>query len=82
DKETLPAIQHAKRTLMRLRRQLWPTREVINSLLWGDGVKSRMVAGARQSLVLRTFATRSHVFRGIAERALAGLHDVRCQVGS
>jgi magnesium transporter len=35
DKETLPAIQHAKRTLMRLRRQLWPTREVINSLLRG-----------------------------------------------
>jgi magnesium transporter len=35
DRDTLPAIQSAKRTLMHLRRQLWPTREVISRLIRG-----------------------------------------------
>ena len=34
-REMLPAIQSAKRTLMHLRRQLWPTREVISRLIRG-----------------------------------------------
>lgn len=35
DSQRLPAIQDAKRTLMSLRRQLWPTREVISRLIRG-----------------------------------------------
>jgi magnesium transporter len=35
DRETLPEIQNAKRTLIRIRRQLWPTREVISHLIRG-----------------------------------------------
>lgn len=33
--DTLPTIQRAKRTLMHMRRQLWPTREVISRMIRG-----------------------------------------------
>lgn len=46
----LPDIQQAKRTLNRLRRQLWPTREVISHLIRGVRNEPLLEAGLRPYL--------------------------------
>lgn len=46
----LPDIQSAKRTLNRLRRQLWPTREVISHLIRGVSNEPLLEAGLRPYL--------------------------------
>lgn len=49
-RETLPDIQNAKRTLIRIRRQLWPTREVISHLIRGVQNDQLLDAGLRPYL--------------------------------
>lgn len=45
DRNALPDIQQAKRTLNRLRRELWPTREVISHLIRGVQNEPLLEAG-------------------------------------
>ena len=48
--QALPDIQRAKRTLNRLRREIWPTREVIGHLIRGLGNEPLLEAGLRPYL--------------------------------
>lgn len=50
DRNALPDIQQAKRTLNRLRRELWPTREVISHLIRGVQNEPLLEAGLKPYL--------------------------------